>query len=133
MSAVLIEKEFRTLFEDIRTRFTTSEDIQDSVFDDMVKHAAEELSKKLKRLLAKDEKKTQKTENVEEKPQKEKKTKKEKVDVEKDEEKSKKPLNAYMLFCKEQREKQKGLTAKVLGEMWKGMAKDEQERYKNLN
>lgn len=148
----LIGHEVDVLFHALQDLFTTSDNVEMSVYHEMVTDMAKKLNENLltmynvpKEISEKEEEVEDVEEDVEKKEKPKKKTPKKKMESEvvnddaKDEvkeevkeEKKEKPLNPYMKFCKEQREKQKGLTAKTLGEMWKALSPDEQKTYKSV-
>uniref|UniRef100_A0A6C0KDC5 HMG box domain-containing protein n=1 Tax=viral metagenome TaxID=1070528 RepID=A0A6C0KDC5_9ZZZZ len=103
MSAKIIETAFKDLFAAVQKKFTTQEDLDLSIFDEMVKDASTLLSKKLKN------------------PEKAKK----------DPNAPKRPLGSYMLFCKDKRETDNVKDAKKLGEMWKELSEGEKQVYKD--
>ncbi len=106
MSAKIIETAFKDLFAAVQKKFTTQEDLDLSIFDEMVKEASTLLSKKLKN--PKSAEKTEKDPNA-----------------------PKRPLGSYMLFCKDKRETDKVKDAKKLGEMWKELGEGEKQVYKD--
>jgi replicative superfamily II helicase len=112
MSAKMIETAFKDLFAAVQKKFTTQEDLDLSIFDEMVKEASTLLSKKLK---------NPKSEENAEKAEKAKK----------DPNAPKRPLGSYMLFCKDKRQTDNVKDAKKLGEMWKELDEGEKQVYKD--
>ena len=89
-------------------------------------------SKSVKKSKANEKDKDKDKENKKPNAKAEKKEKKTRAKKEKKDGEPKKPMTAYFLFCADKRAeaKDKKLSAKELGEMYKNLPKDKMEEYK---